>query len=119
MGIEKLNRDQANYDALMQKVDAQKPCLDDDGFGEFRQKYGQYSHLNLEELYYRSNIDPDLQVAVDGYRAELEARAEGALRIYDDAIAEAERALADLKGIRDRARAEGADEEPEPGLLGQ
>src|SRR5262249_3083206 len=118
MAIGKLNQAADTYSAMVEQLDRQAPCTDQDGFEEFRQKHGAYAHLNLEDIFCRSQVDPDLGAAVEGYWAELQARKQHALDTYDRAIREAETELSRLKGIRDRAR--GPQEEPgepEAGLL--
>ena len=117
MGIGRLNKDADDLNALIEKVDAQAPCTDDDGMGEFRRRYPVHSHLTADQIGERAFVDDELRADLYQFVDDMNVAKERLTQEVDSAIAEAERELNRIRAIRDRARAEGADDEPEPGLL--
>src|SRR5262249_40568656 len=107
------------FDAMMEKVDAPQPaCEDDDSMGEFRRRYPAHAHLTADQIGERMFADDQLRADLHQFVDDMAALREQLTGEVDSAIAEAERELNRVRAIRDRARAEGADDEPEPGLLG-
>src|SRR5262245_21754769 len=118
MGIGKLNQAADSFDAMMEKVDAQAPCTDADGMGEFRRRFPAHSHLTADQIGERRFVDDQIRADLHQFVDDMNVAKERLTGEVDAAIAEAERELNRVRAIRDRARAEGADEEPESGLLG-